>query len=230
MKKVLIILGTFLILIIITGVYIYYNVKPDIKLNGGDIIISYGDKYIELGVNAFIFNNDISNDINVDNKVSLNKIGDYEITYSITNKYLKNISTIKRNIKIIDHEKPIINLLGKTEQKYYVNDKYKEEGYTAIDNYDGDITDKVTIENKADFTKKGNYEIIYKVTDSSGNECTEIRKIKVEEKPVPKEPIYQNTGTGRGLPILMYHYFYDKSNGEIGENSNYMEVSDFIIK
>lgn len=25
----------------------------------------------------------------------------------------------------------------------------------------------------------------------------------------------------------MYHYFYDKSNGEIGENSNYMEVSDF---
>lgn len=55
-------------------------------------------------------------------------------------------------------------------------------------------------------------------------------KIKVEEKPVPKEPIYQNTGTGRGLPILMYHYFYDKSNGEIGENSNYMEVSDFIIK
>lgn len=43
MMKVLIILGTFLILIIITGVYVYYNVKPDIKLNGGDIIISYGD-------------------------------------------------------------------------------------------------------------------------------------------------------------------------------------------
>ena len=43
MKKVLIILGTFLILIIITGVYIYYNVKPDIKLYGGDIIISYGE-------------------------------------------------------------------------------------------------------------------------------------------------------------------------------------------
>lgn len=47
MKKVLIILGTFLILIIITGVYIYYNVKPDIKLNGGDIIISYGDINIQ---------------------------------------------------------------------------------------------------------------------------------------------------------------------------------------
>ena len=43
MKKELIILGTFLNLIIITGVYIYYNVKPDIKLNGGDIIISYGE-------------------------------------------------------------------------------------------------------------------------------------------------------------------------------------------
>ena len=37
MKKVLIILGTFLILIIITCVYIYYNVKPDIKPYGENI-------------------------------------------------------------------------------------------------------------------------------------------------------------------------------------------------
>jgi len=31
----------------------------------------------------------------------------------------------------------------------------------------------------------------------------------------------------RGLPILMYHWFYDESAGETGANGNWMEISEF---
>ncbi len=31
----------------------------------------------------------------------------------------------------------------------------------------------------------------------------------------------------RGLPVLMYHFFYDKQAGETGTDNNYMEIHDF---
>ena len=54
---------------------------------------------------------------------------------------------------------------------------YEEEGYTASDNVDGDLTDKVTHEEK-DGT------VTYKVSDSSGNETTVTRTI-VYDDPIP---------------------------------------------
>lgn len=48
---------------------------------------------------------------------------------------------------------------------------YVEEGYTASDNYDGDITDKV----ERTVTDTG---VIYTVSDSSGNE-TSVERIVI---------------------------------------------------
>ena len=31
----------------------------------------------------------------------------------------------------------------------------------------------------------------------------------------------------RGLPVLMYHFFYDESAGETGRDNNYLEIHDF---
>lgn len=31
----------------------------------------------------------------------------------------------------------------------------------------------------------------------------------------------------RGLPVLMYHFFYDKDAGETGQDNNFMEIHDF---
>lgn len=31
----------------------------------------------------------------------------------------------------------------------------------------------------------------------------------------------------RGLPVLMYHFFYDETAGETGRDNNYMEIHDF---
>ncbi|MGL5151277.1 MAG: NPCBM/NEW2 domain-containing protein [Clostridium sp.] len=49
----------------------------------------------------------------------------------------------------------------------------------ATDAEDGDITNKVVVENNVNFNKAGTYNVVYKVTDSDGNEVSQKREIKV---------------------------------------------------
>ena len=94
-----------------------------------------------------------------------------------------------------------------------------------MDNYDGDITDKVEVINNIDNTKVGKYEVKYIVKDSSDNSIEVKREVEVKEKPVVKNS--STSKSGYGIPVLMYHYFYDASKGETGENNNWMEISAF---
>ena len=84
----------------------------------------------------------------------------------------KNIVTDKIN--------PVIKLNGEESINIFINEKYKEPGYTAYDNIDGDITSKVTRINNIK-NEVGSYEIIYKVVDSSNNITVKRRIINVLE-------------------------------------------------
>lgn len=226
MKKLFIVLNIILFLIALARIYVYFCIKPTINLIGNEnVTILYGNEYEELGSSAFILDKDFSFDIVIKSNVDTTKLGEYVVEYSISNKYLKNSSSIKRKVKVIDEEKPILTLEGNKKLKYYVGSKYKESGYSAFDNYDGDITTNVEIDNKVDFSKPGEYTITYTVSDSSGNTVSDTRNVTIVKKPVVNRTT--NKGTGRGIAILMYHYFYDETKGETGKNSNYMKVSDF---
>ena len=54
-----------------------------------------------------------------------------------------------------------------------------EDGYTAFDFQDGDISENVTISNNIDVTKAGYYEVRYSVTDSDGNVGTAVRTVRI---------------------------------------------------
>ena len=69
----------------------------------------------------------------------------------------------------MDKEYPAINLNGKEEVTVCPNTKYTEEGFSASDNYDGDLTKKV------ERIEKDN-EIIYSVKDTFGNLTTKKKK------------------------------------------------------
>ena len=74
-----------------------------------------------------------------------------------------------------------------------------EKGYTAIDNYDGDITDKVVITyqfqakgestwpfvDEMDTNKLGTYKVIYTVTDSNGNVGRGTRVVEIVDTHAP---------------------------------------------
>lgn len=100
--------------------------------------------------------------------VHLDKLGSYKVTYSA--KY-KNVILEETRVFIVqDTLAPEIELVSDPEHFTSPVGTYEEEGYKAIDNYDGDVTDKVIREEKDGV-------VIYTVTDSSGNKATKERTI-----------------------------------------------------
>ena len=53
------------------------------------------------------------------------------------------------------------------------------EEYSATDAEDGDLTEKIEVTGEVNFSKAGNYELTYKVTDSDGNTTTKTRTVAV---------------------------------------------------
>ena len=131
---------------------------------------------------CYYFNKNISKKIKLKKDININKKGKQTITY--TCKFLNFKKEVDYNYKIIDLESPEITLNGDKEISLYIGDKYEEKGATAKDNYDGDLTSKIKTEGQVDTSKEGDYEIKYSVLDSSKNETSITRKIKVSPKPV----------------------------------------------
>lgn len=166
------------------------------------------------------------------------------VIFSLFNKTSDSIPTVSEpEISTIEKDEtaPIITLNGEKEITVNLKDTYKDDGCKAEDNIDGDITSKVTITGEVDTKKEGEYTITYTVEDSSNNKTVETRKVivkKQETKPTSTKPsdsskpvevgtINKTTTSKRGLPVLMYHFFYDAKRGEKGADNNWMEVSAF---
>ena len=138
------------------------NVCPNGKENG--VIYSATDNY----------DGDITDKIEY--KLEENKII-YKVSDSSGNTTIKGF-----DVTIKDEEKPSIVLNGDNTIYLGTGSEYKEPGYAAVDTCDGDLTNKVTTSSNVNTNAVGNYEVIYKVSDSSGNEATVSRTIKVFPK------------------------------------------------
>lgn len=101
-------------------------------------------------------------------ELDLKKLGTYTVTF--TAKYKNMTLKEKRTIVIADSLAPEITLVS--SPNYYTNPSsaYVEEGFSAIDNYDGDISSQVVSVEKDGI-------VTYTVTDSSGNSASAERKI-----------------------------------------------------
>lgn len=174
-KKVLI---TSIFLIALTTfieyvVYYKYTV-PLLSIKGESIVeVEVFSDYKDDGYELEHPNKDLK--VYVDSNVNTEKVGIYDVTYSV--KHIDDKITKTRKVKVVDNEKPTIELIGEEEIVLLEDSIYEEKGCKANDNYDKDITNKVKITNniKKDI---GEYEVIYTVSDSSGNTYSVIRKVK----------------------------------------------------
>lgn len=177
-RKGRIICCTLIIIFIILATHFSFGFlkpKPVIQLRGkATIELPVKSNYVEEGVNATYKGEDISNKVQAIGDVDTDHIGEYKINYEF-----EKSGNLERTIKVVDLEKPKIELKGSRIVNLTKGTSYEEDGYKAQDNYDGDITNKVTKEQIKvnDFQDK----IIYHVTDSSGNEATEERYINYTE-------------------------------------------------
>ena len=155
-----------------------YILSPKITLKGKKtIIINYNDIYQEEGATSKFLGNDVTSSMKQSGSVNTKKIGTYKIKYNIKKLFFNVTKT--RTIKVVDKKNPVIELTGEKEVNVCPNKDYKEDGYKAYDEYDGDLTNKVKITTKKD-------KQIYKVSDSSGNEIEIIRRLNRVDKEPPK--------------------------------------------
>ena len=178
-KKVF--LASLIILTLVNiAIALYIFEKPIFSLIGDEKIeVAVKTNFSDPGFNATLHRKDIKEKVLVNSEVDINKIGEYNITYKL--EYLLGEKILSRKVLVTDKEKPEIILNGDIDYIMYSNAKYNEPGYSAKDNYDGDITNKVTVAKEEISDKK--YKKIYTVNDSSGNQTICERTVTLIEPP-----------------------------------------------
>ena len=108
--------------------------------------------------------------------VDITKVGDYTLTYVA--KFGRRKEETTRIVHVVDTTPPDIKLSSK--EGYYVTDflAYEEEGFSAIDNHDGDVSAAVQRTHCGD-------SILYTVRDKSGNEASISRPIPYRDVEPP---------------------------------------------
>ena len=107
-------------------------------------------------------------DMVIDGEVDAATPGDYTITYEPS--YFIWSGSAQRVVHVVDTAAPVITLNGNNPAYVAAGQEYQEEGYSAIDDYDGDITANVQVVNNGS-------SITYTVADSSGNVASAERTI-----------------------------------------------------
>ncbi len=168
--------------LIFTSCGYFFAFEPEnvnIQLNGDtDITLGVYNSYNDFGI-TFTSNNEVVSRnkyiLRINNPLDNTVLGNYTIDYEIN--YKNKDYNISRNITVIDEESPVITLSSDTVTMDYCSKKIKKPiTFTAYDNYDKDITDKVEVITKSN-------SIIYKVIDSSGNVSENVANIIYQKKP-----------------------------------------------
>ena len=157
--------------------------KIDFKLIGESSVTSEcGEPYKDQGADAEVTGSILSfvhHPISVKvstERVNIHEPGTYTVTYSAKFMWLSASAT--RDVVIVDTTPPVIEL--KHIDDYYTlpHHAYEEEGFTATDNHDGDITSKVVSEER-------DGHVYYTVSDQYGNKATADREIFYDDRNAP---------------------------------------------
>jgi len=119
----------------------------------------------------------ITDKVEVTGTVDLEKIGDYTVTYKVTDN-AGNSTSISRIVEVRDSTEPTISIIGPIPFVVQCESNYIEFGANAFDDIDGTLTSEITIqvfyEDGQEYVEvcvnqAGSYLVVYTVTDLSGN-------------------------------------------------------------
>ncbi|EEL19402.1 cell wall anchor protein [Bacillus toyonensis] len=167
------------------------DMEPKLTVPTG-ATINVGDKFDPMAGVKAIDNEDgdITDKVTVDGSVDASKPGTYELTYTVSDSKghtvtAKQTATVKQKVEPTD-EAPVLTVPA--EATINVGDNFNPlAGVKAIDNEDGDITNKVTVDGSVDASKPGTYVLTYTVTDSKGHTVTAKQTVTVKQKVEPKD-------------------------------------------
>ena len=110
------------------------------------------------------------------------------IIYSVKDASGNRIS-VTRNIHKVDTTSPTITLKGNQTTYLGLDEAYQEPGYTADDNCNGDLTDRVKVTGSVTKGKEGTYTLVYEVADDANNKTKVERKVIVSQRTDPSSGV-----------------------------------------
>ena len=195
-NRILFIILTSCVFLLIVAI-IRRNVKAYL-IDGNTVSIRVNTEYNDPGLVIKSGKKKVNNskyEVKVTGRYNTTKIGMYKIDYHT--KYFNKEFDLTRIIKVYDDVKPELKVNLDKVEKDYCSKTFKQElKYTAIDNYDGDITSLVT-------TKEEDDKLYISVTDSSNN--TEVKEIAIDYGTKPSNKFSLN-GSSKTSVIIGREY------------------------
>ncbi len=145
-------------------------------LGDWEMILEYGTAYADPGIAATYDGKPVEAEVQCQ-LPDFSLLGTYQIQYTAT--YDGQILKLERTVQVVDTQAPVLTLITIPGHITGVGEAYQDEGCTAVDNYDGDISDRIAaVEEDGVMT--------YTVTDSSGNTASITRTIVYTDILPPK--------------------------------------------
>ncbi|WP_460220493.1 reprolysin-like metallopeptidase [Psychroserpens sp. MEBiC05023] len=191
------------------------TVAPVITLNGSaSISLNLGDSYNDQGATASDnVDGDLTSSIIVGGDVvNTNIAGTYVITYNVSDAAGNAATEVTRTVTVNpDTTAPVITLNGASTITLNVGDTYTEQGATATDNIDGDLTSSIVITGTVNTSSVGNYTRFYNVSDAAGNAATQVTRTIIVSSP--------SSGCSGGITSFPYTEGFENTLGAWTQSS-----------
>lgn len=146
-----------------------------------ELEVEYGSNFQDPGADAFVSGTVLLKtpqgvDVSSLGYVDTGVIGTYSLVYNA--EFGEAEASAVRTVYVVDTTPPVITLVSDPDSYTLPGKPYQEEGFSAYDIYDGDVTDRVVREEKDGV-------VYYSVKDSSGNLGQVTREIVYNDETDP---------------------------------------------
>ncbi len=179
-------------------------VKPVITLNGASTInLNVGQTYTELGATATDnVDGNITANIATTGTVNTAVAGTYTVNYNVSDAAGNAADQVSRTVIVAaDIVKPVITLNGASTVNLTIGGTYTEQGATATDNVDGNITANIVTTGTVNTAVAGTYTVNYNVSDAAGNAADQVSRTVIVAADIVKPVITLNGASTVNLTI-----------------------------
>ncbi|PHR70071.1 MAG: peptidase S8 [Lutibacter sp.] len=158
---------------------------PVITLTGASTInLNAGDSYTDQGATATDnVDGNLTSSIVTTGAVNTATPGTYTINYNVSDAAGNAATQVSRTIIVTDNTSPIITLVGNANINLNVGDSYTDQGATATDNVDGNLTSNIVTTGSVNTAVANTYIINYNVSDAAGNNATQVSRTVIVSVP-----------------------------------------------